>query len=120
MNLDAALSIAGSGLANVNAQLALVSHNVANASTAGYAVETGNQQELTVGGLGMGVVTGPATRSIDAELQADLLATERHGRGLADHADRARLDRRGERHARPGQRSRQSAGTTCKTSSQLC
>ncbi len=82
MNLDAALSIAGSGLANVNAQLALVSHNVANASTAGYAVETGNQQELTVGGLGMGVVTGPATRSIDAELQTNLLGQNATVAGL--------------------------------------
>ena len=82
MNLDAALSIAGSGLANVNAQLALVSHNVANASTAGYAVGTGNQQELTVGGLGMGVVTGPATRSIDAELQTNLLGQNATVAGL--------------------------------------
>ncbi|HSU06518.1 MAG TPA: flagellar hook-associated protein FlgK [Acetobacteraceae bacterium] len=73
MNLDAALSIASGGLANINAQLVLVSHNVANASTPGYQVENGTQQALSVGGIGMGVVTGPATRSVDDELQADLL-----------------------------------------------
>ncbi len=73
MDLDAALSIAGSGLANVNAQLALVSHNVANASTPSYSVESISQQDLTAGGVGMGVVTGPATRTVDAELQAELM-----------------------------------------------
>ncbi len=39
MSLVAALSIASGGIANVSAQLALVSHNVANASTPGYAME---------------------------------------------------------------------------------
>jgi flagellar hook-associated protein 1 FlgK len=73
VNLDAALSIAGSGLANVNAQLALVSHNVANAGTPSYSVENLSQRELIAGGIGMGVVTGPATRTVDAELQAELM-----------------------------------------------
>ena len=73
MNLDAALSIASGGLANINAQLALVSHNVANASTPGYQVEIGTQHALSVGGIGMGVSTGPATRSVDDELQSNLL-----------------------------------------------
>jgi flagellar hook-associated protein 1 FlgK len=73
MDLSATLSIAGSGLANVNAQLALVSHNVANASTPSYSVENLSQQDLTAGGFGMGVVTGPATRTVDAELQSELL-----------------------------------------------
>lgn len=73
LNLDASLWIAGSGVANINTQLALVSHNVANAGTANYSVETATQQELTVDGSGMGVVTGPATRITDAALQADLL-----------------------------------------------
>jgi flagellar hook-associated protein 1 len=73
MNLDSALSIAGSGLANVNAQLALVSQNVANASTPSYSAETSSQQDLTASGDGMGVVTGPATITVNAELQAELM-----------------------------------------------
>jgi flagellar hook-associated protein 1 len=82
MELSAALSIAGSGLANVNAQLALVSQNVANASTPSYSVESLSQQDLTASGLGMGVVTGPATISVNAELQGDLLGQNATVSGL--------------------------------------
>ncbi|MDE2581519.1 MAG: flagellar hook-associated protein FlgK [Rhodospirillales bacterium] len=74
MSLDAALSIASSGLANVSAQLALVSHNVANAGTPGYAAETGTQSARDAGGVGMGVATGPAIRLIDTQLQATVQA----------------------------------------------
>jgi flagellar hook-associated protein 1 FlgK len=73
MSLGGALSIASGGLANINAQLALVSHNVANASTPSYAVETLDTESLTAGGVGMGVLTGPATRSIDQALQGEVL-----------------------------------------------
>jgi flagellar hook-associated protein 1 FlgK len=73
LTLDSALWIASSGVANINNQLALVSHNVANAGTASYSVETGTQQALTADGTGMGVVTGAATRVTDAALQSDLL-----------------------------------------------
>ncbi len=72
MSLNAALSIAGSGLANINAQLALVSHNIANASTPSYAVESSAPESLTAGGVGMGVLTEPAQRSVDQQLQGDL------------------------------------------------
>ena len=65
MSLSAALSIATSSLANVTSQLALVSHNVANADTPGYVSETGTQQSETADGVGLGVVTGPVTRDID-------------------------------------------------------
>jgi len=73
MSLTSALSIANSGLANVNAQLALVSQNVANASTPSYSAEIISQQDLTAGGYAMGVVSGPATITVNAELQAELL-----------------------------------------------
>lgn len=73
MGLDSALSIATGGLANINAQLALVSQNVANAGTPGYAVETSSQQELTADGQGLGVRTNPATRQIDQALQASVI-----------------------------------------------
>ena len=50
----------------------LISQNVANASTPGYAVEISNQQALTADGVGLGVYTGPATLQIDQALQASL------------------------------------------------
>jgi flagellar hook-associated protein 1 len=70
--LTSALSIAAGGLANVNAQIALVSQNVANINTPGYAVEIGTQQAVTAGGQGMGVHTGPAIRQINLALQASV------------------------------------------------
>lgn len=73
MSLDSALSIATGGLANINAQFALISQNVANAATPGYAVEVGNQQALTASGVGMGVQTEPATLQIDQTLQSSLV-----------------------------------------------
>ncbi len=73
MGLDTALSIASGGLANINAQLALVSQNVANAGTPAYAVETSTQQEITANGVGLGVHTGPATRQINLALQSSLM-----------------------------------------------
>lgn len=69
MSLDGALSIATGGLANVSLQLALVSHNVANANTPGYVVETQTQQALTADGMGLGVVSGPVTRDVNTALQ---------------------------------------------------
>jgi flagellar hook-associated protein 1 FlgK len=69
MSLAGALSIATGGLANINAQLGLVSNNVANASTPDYSVETANQQSLTAGGQPLGVQTEAATRAIDLALQ---------------------------------------------------
>ncbi len=73
MSLLGAISIASGGLANVSAQLALVSHNVANASTPSYAVESLDSTSLTAGGVGMGVLTGPAVRSVDQALQSATL-----------------------------------------------
>lgn len=72
MGLDSALSIAAGGLANINAQFALISQNVANAATPGYAVEVGSQQAVTVDGVGMGVHTGAATLQIDRALQSSV------------------------------------------------
>ncbi len=83
MSLDAALSIAGSGLAAINAQLNLVSHNVANASTPGYATESASVQSLTAGGEGLGVISAPATRAMDQALQSELLQQNATTSGLA-------------------------------------
>jgi flagellar hook-associated protein 1 len=72
MSLDSALSIASGGLANINAQFALISQNVAYAATPGYAVEVANQQDIVGDGVGLGVHTGPATRQINEALQTSV------------------------------------------------
>ena len=72
MGIGVALSNAMGGLANINRDLAVVSQNVSNANTPGYAREVSNQQALSVGGQGMGVVSGPATRVLNAQQQGDL------------------------------------------------
>ena len=69
MSLAAALAIASGGLTNINAQLALISNNVANASTPDYSVETANQQSLVGGTQPLGVQTEAATRAINLALQ---------------------------------------------------
>jgi flagellar hook-associated protein 1 FlgK len=74
MSLDAALSIAAGSLANINRQIALVSQNVANASTPNYVREVSRQESVTADGIGMGVRSDPAQRSVDAVLQASSLA----------------------------------------------
>jgi flagellar hook-associated protein 1 FlgK len=72
MTLDGTLSIAAGGLATINRQMAVVSQNVANASTPGYSTEVSTQQSLTAGGEGLGVRSGPAIRTIDTALQAEV------------------------------------------------
>src|SRR6478609_4773858 len=82
INLDAALSIASGGLANVNRHMAIVSQNVANAGTPGYAAEIGTQWSLTADGAGLGVHTGPAIRNLDTSLQAELFSQNATVAGL--------------------------------------
>ena len=74
MSLTGALAIASGGLWNINQQIALVSQNVANASTPQYAVESLGQQSLASGGQPMGVETGIATRNVNLALQASVFA----------------------------------------------
>jgi len=69
MSLGSVLSIASGGVANIESLLGVVSQNVANANTPGYAAEVGTQEALTVDGIGMGVRTGPTTLVSDAALQ---------------------------------------------------
>jgi flagellar hook-associated protein 1 len=73
MGLDSALSIASSGLANIHARFAVLSQNIANANTPGYAAEVSSQQALTSDGIGLGVRTGPTTLQIDQALQSSAL-----------------------------------------------
>ncbi len=69
MSLDSSLQIAAGGLANIARQMAVVSNNVANASTPGYAEEVSTQTALVGDGQGFGVFTGNITRQIDLQLQ---------------------------------------------------
>jgi flagellar hook-associated protein 1 FlgK len=71
MSITGALSIATGGLAAVSRDFALVSQNVANANTPGYAAETSTQTSLTADGTGLGVHIGPAIRLIDTVLQGE-------------------------------------------------
>src|SRR3984957_4054016 len=82
MTLDGTLSIATGGLANINRQMAVVSQNVANASTPGYAVEISTQESLTGNGEGLGVRSGPAIRDIDTALQAEVFSQNATVAGL--------------------------------------
>ncbi len=82
MNIDGALLVATGGLANINRQMAVVSQNVANASTPGYSVENGTQQSVTAGGEGMGVRSGPAIRMVDTTMQAEVYSQNAMVAGL--------------------------------------
>jgi flagellar hook-associated protein 1 FlgK len=82
MSLNATLSIATGSLANINSQLALVSQNVANASTPGYAAEIATQSSMTADDKGFGVRTGLTIRNIDATLQSELFSQNATVAGL--------------------------------------
>ncbi len=70
MDINAAFSIASSGLFNASNQLAVVANNVANQNTTAYATEIANQSSLVGNGVGMGVVSTATTRDINLSLQA--------------------------------------------------
>jgi flagellar hook-associated protein 1 FlgK len=72
VSLTLGFAIAGSEIGNINAQFSLLGHNIANASTPDYSVETLSQQSLTAGGTGLGARDGVAGRTLDTTLQADL------------------------------------------------
>lgn len=72
MSLQSAIGVAASGLSNITQGLAVISNNVANASTPNYAVEVATQSSLTAGGQGFGALTGPVIREIDLQLQAEM------------------------------------------------
>ena len=70
MSITSALYIASSGIYTVDNSLSVVSNNIANQSTAGYATEVANQSALNADGVGMGVVSTATTRDIDLSLQS--------------------------------------------------
>jgi flagellar hook-associated protein 1 FlgK len=74
MSLESSLLIANGAIYNISTQLGVVSHNVANASTAGYAEETSTQTSLDADGIGMGVKTGVTIRTVNNAIQSDLFS----------------------------------------------
>ena len=82
MSLNATMAIASGGLANINVQFALISQNVANASTPGYSTEVSTQHSVTAGGEGLGVRAGPTTRIVDTALQANVYSQNATVSGL--------------------------------------
>ena len=73
MSLNVALQYALSGLSASQAQLQVVSGNIANSQTPGYSLETLPQLADAMGGGGAGVVTGAIQRATDKFLQAAVL-----------------------------------------------
>lgn len=72
MSLNSSLSIASSGLAALQSEMAVASQNVANANTAGYVVETSSVSSRTAGGQAGGVLLDLTTRSVNAALESSL------------------------------------------------
>jgi flagellar hook-associated protein 1 FlgK len=72
VSIESALSIATGGLANINSQMSVVSQNVANASTPGFATETSTQQSINGDGEGLGVQVGPAILTVNTAMQTAL------------------------------------------------
>jgi flagellar hook-associated protein 1 FlgK len=72
MNMDASLAIASGALSTIGNQFAVISQNVANASTTDYATEVATQTNRTADGEAMGVITGATTRAVDDALQGEL------------------------------------------------
>jgi flagellar hook-associated protein 1 FlgK len=74
MSLDTSLYIATGGIGAVDAQLGILSQNLANAATPGYAVESLPQTSVTAGGAPDGVATGLAGITVSTPLQQILMA----------------------------------------------
>jgi flagellar hook-associated protein 1 FlgK len=88
MSLDAAFTIARSGLRHIDRQLARTANDIANAEVAGHSRTTLPGTSAEAGGAGIGVRTGVVARDIDAAL---LTATHRAQGDTAGAALSARL-----------------------------
>ncbi len=73
-SLSGALGISSGGLANISVGLAVISQNVANASTPQYALESATQTSLSSYGQDFGVQSGLVVRATDPGLQSQVAA----------------------------------------------
>lgn len=87
MNLSSVVGIASTGLDSIGRQLAVVSQNVANASTPGYARERQEISAEVAGGAGIGVRIGLTVRSMDVALQTEGFAASAAATGQQVTAD---------------------------------
>ncbi len=71
MSIGSIVGIASTGLGSIARQLAIVSQNVANASTPGYSRQHVEISAEVAGGDGIGVRVGLTVRSVDVTLQAE-------------------------------------------------
>ena len=80
MSLAGILGSASSGLATAQAQIQVISNNIANVNTPGYAREVVSQQSITTTASGGGVTTGAITLAVDQFLrQTSLTSTAQAG-----------------------------------------
>lgn len=74
MSLNLALGNALSGLKTNQRALSVLSHNIANANTAGYSRQTVNQSAIYVENVGSGVKIDEITRNIDTFLRRSIIS----------------------------------------------
>lgn len=72
MSLDASLNVAAQSIAGIGLGFDVISNNIANANTAGYAAESTTQHSLDAGGIGFGASPGPVVTATDSALQVQL------------------------------------------------
>ena len=72
MSLGSAINISAQSLENISAGFALISQNVANASTPGYSREVAPYISLDAGGQGIGAKLAPSELASNAALQTQL------------------------------------------------
>ncbi len=92
MSLTAIMGSAASGLATSQSQLQVISDNISNVNTPGYARKVVNQTSVALSAVGGGVSIGQITRAVDTFLQqASLTASAQAGGGgiSSDMLDRA-------------------------------
>jgi len=75
MALDSALTIAASGVAATQAQLAVLSNNIANAGVTGYTAKTLDATSFVAGAANDGVSIGNISRSVNLAVQQSLYST---------------------------------------------
>ena len=71
MNIGNVVGISASGLDSIGKQLAVVSQNIANASTPGYSRQRQEISAMVAGGAGIGVRIGLTVRTVDVALQGE-------------------------------------------------
>ena len=92
MSLSSIMNSASSGLSTAQTQITVVSDNISNVNTPGYAQKVVNQQSIALSAVGGGVSVGQITLTVDTFLQqASLNASAQAGGSgtLSDMLDRA-------------------------------